>query len=455
MAKNKKRKKTKKAMPTQSLAVRPSKSYLDSCYATARRIIRALGEDESLFDTFTKHLKQDLFRIVITPPYIAAMSGHKVPRSFLQYIQDNLTMCLKRQYFDEENGVTWMEMMTVGEAMLLSSRAELDMGRLPPQQQESVQRLLDAFEAREVQMNSHYEIVSSIKVSLMSLSQPNFRIYGLVSTVPVVLKNRPVFQRILHITTHECQTLRFTYHNKERVAYRVLLGPLDDIPIQGATIAMSKLFPGTKNDRTLDVYIQAHAIHRLKDRIDTVHPVVRNELVILSLAFIQEVIRGVDGRLYIAYLIPDGPNVTRTIGYFAFTIEGNNLLILTFLPLFSPRVPEGHAVKERLHLSKEDVTYLGMDKLSFFYDVDIEQIPKLKEVLFDELHLNYIRHLYSTFRTKGEPFNEKRTSFVKNFFQKLEDRPFDPTDESYTPPLAEMGITEADILPETNILEDD
>jgi hypothetical protein len=126
--------------------------------------------------------------------------------------------------------------------------------------------------------------------------------------------------------------------------------------------------------------------------------------------------------------MPEDNAAARTVGYFAFTIDGNNLLVLTFLPMLSHRVPEGHRLCERLHLSQEDVKYLGMDKLSFFYDVDIEQIPILKEILFDELHLEPIRFLYSTVRSKGEPFNEKRTSFVKKFFQQLEERPFDDAD---------------------------
>jgi hypothetical protein len=115
----------------------------------------------------------------------------------------------------------------------------------------------------------------------------------------------------------------------------------------------------------------------------------------------------------------------KTIGYFVFTIEGKNLFVLTLLPLLSYNVPEGRILYERLHLSPEDLKYLGMDKLSFFFDVDIEQIPMLKKVLHDELHLDYVRTIYNSFRMRDRSFNEKKTLFVKNFFQKLEEHPFD------------------------------
>ncbi|MDR2042197.1 MAG: hypothetical protein LBP98_07780 [Tannerella sp.] len=430
MSKSKNNRKKKKVQPpAHHIGVKHSKSYLDTCYATARRIIRAVGEDESLFDLFTKRQKQEMFLIAVTPPYIAAMPGHKVPKQFIRYIQDNLTTSLKNNFFDQATGVTWMDTVTIGQSLLMICSSEAYTNTLQQQQLDAIQRLLAAFEATDMFVKSQKQITGSIKISLMSLSQPNFRIYGLATPQQSTsMMHRPVLQHILHVTTHECQTLRFNYHNRERTAFRVLLGPVGEIPSLSATIPMSKLFPDIKHDRKLDIYIQSHAIHRLKERIDTVHPVVRTQLVILSLMFVQRVVRGADGRLYIAYIMPDETG-GRTIGYFAFTIEGNNLLVLTFLPLLSHRVHEGNVLSERLHLSPEDVKYLGMDKLGFFYDVDLEQIPVLKQILLDELHLDYIHKLYSSTRTKGEPFNEKKTSFVKNFFHKLEDRPFDPDDE--------------------------
>ena len=441
MAKNKKKKKTQ----PQSVhtGFKQSKAYLNMCYATTRHIFRAVGEDESLFDVFTKRQKQELFRIAVSPPYVSAMAGHKVPKSFIRYIQENLIVSMKTTFFDEEIGLTWMDIMTVGQSLLVSFSAEGYTNILQQPQLEVVQRLAAAFEAKNMFVESQKMITDQVRISLMCLSQPNFRIYGLAPPKPVVSTKKMVIQHRLYITTHECQSLRFNYHNRERNAFRVVIGPLDETPILNATIAMSKLFPGIKHDRILNIYIQSHAIHRLKDRIDTLHPAIRNQVMTLSLIFSQRIVRASDGRLYIALVIPDG-NDASTVGYFAFTIDGDNLLVLTFLPLLSHRVPEGSLLRERLHLSPEDLKYLGMDKLSFFYDVDVKQIPLLKQVLFDELHLDYIRTLYSTFRSKDEPFNEKRTSFVKNFFRKLEDRPFDIVDEPYAPSIAETDVLEDD-----------
>ncbi|MDR1645829.1 MAG: hypothetical protein LBS05_08425 [Tannerellaceae bacterium] len=441
MAKNKKRKKAQKAPPAPQSGYKHSQAYMEACYATAKRIIRAIDGDEKLLDAFTKRQKQDLFCVTVTPPYVAAMQGHKVPRSFLDYIQGSVTMCLKRDIFDEELGVTWMEIMTVGQCLEMMLNAIVKGNRLPPPQDDVARQLLATLKESEITMKGQMMIAETIRISLMSLSQPNFRIYGLAQIRPEVLVGRALVHHWEYITTHECQSMRFTYYGKEHLAYRVLQGPMGETSCTGATIAMSKLFPDVDNDRKLDIYIQSHALHRLKERIDTLHAVVRNQSILLSLMYVQKVIRGADGRLYIAYVMPQGP-YERTLGYFAFTIDGDNLIVLTFLPMFNERMPEGEHLRKRLRFSQEDLRHLGMDKLSFFYDVDIKQIPLLKQILFDELHLEDVRKVYSTSYTKSDPFNDKRTSFVKNFFAKVEERLADTVEDSPAFPVMETEIPE-------------
>jgi hypothetical protein len=427
MAKNKKRKKAPSPhLPKTPVPVKHSQAYLEACYATARRIFQATGEDASVFDLFTKRQKQDIFRIMILPPRISAMPGHMVPRQYVRYIQEELVQYLKRTYFDEEKGVTWMDMVTVGQAMVLMFSVESYVENLPARQRELVERLHRTFEEQDIFGRTQETVAGHIKTTLMLLSQPNFRIYG-----QSIGQHRPTGKasliQMVRITTHESQSLRFKYHNRERTAFRIATGQFMDTPCTGATIAMSKIFPGVEHDRMLNIYIQSHAIHRFKERIDTLFPILRNEFFVLSLMFVQRVVRAPNGMQLIACIMPSESG-EKTIGYFAFTIDGDNLLVLTLLPLLSRNVPEGRVLYERLHLSPEDMKYLGMDKLSFFYEVDIAQIPALRQVLYDELQLDYIRTTYNSFRSKNDPFNEKKTLFVKNFFQKLEEQPADHVD---------------------------
>jgi hypothetical protein len=420
MAKSKKKKKVQ--MVHQRKAGKYSKTYLDACHSAARRIFMALGEDESTFDIFTKRQRQEMFFIVVMPPRIAVAPGHKVPKKYIRYIQDELVAFLKRTYFDKEQEVTWMDMVTVGQTMLMLFGIEEFLDSLPLKQREVVERMCEVFDSQNIFDQIYDMVENQIKITLWLLSQPNFRIYGQSSVKAKASVNTMNFQQIVSITSHECQSLRFKYKNKERTAFRIATGEYTDTPYTGAVIAMSKIFPGIKHDRWLDIYMQSHAIQRFKERIDTLLPIMRNEIFVMSFMLVQRVVPGPDGIQYIACIMPI-ENGEVTVGYFGFTIDGNNLLVLTLLPLLSNSVPEGRVLHDRLRLSTEDLKYLGMDKLSFFYDVDIEQIPMLKQVLFDELHLEYIRRdVYSSFYIKDAPFNEKKTLLVKNFFQKLEEQ---------------------------------
>jgi hypothetical protein len=426
----KKKKKVQSSNQRKVVTGKHSVTYLKTCYAAARRIIQALGEDEAVFDIFTKRQKQDIFRIVVSPPRIAVMPGHKVPKKYIRYIQEELIAHMKRTYFNKELGVTWMDIATVGQSLLLILDVKEFREALQPSQAKIAERLHEIFESEDIFFRIQEMITQQIKMSLLLLSQPNFRIYGQdMGDIPPIT-NRTTFQQIVLISVHECQTLRFKYRNIERTAFRVAMGQCMSTPYTGAVIPISKILPNIERNRLLNIYIQSHAIHRFKERIDTLFPILRNEFFVLSLMLVQRIVRAPNGMQLIACIMP-AENSERTIGYFAFTIEGENLLVLTLLPLLSRDVPEGRVLYDRLHLSNEDLKYLGMDKLSFFYEVDIEQIPILKQVLYDELHLEYVRTVYNSFRSKNDPFNEKKTLFVKNFFQKLEERPLDYDSEQY------------------------
>jgi hypothetical protein len=423
---SKKKKKKVQTVSQRNFALpgKHSATLLNSCYETAQRILQSLGDDESTFDIFTKRQKQEIFRILVSPPRIVAMPGHKVPKQYIRHIQDELIMLMKRTYFDEESGITWMDMATVGHSLLLIFATESFTATLPSPQKEAAGRLHKLFEDNEIFMRLQNTITQDVKFSLLKLSQPNFRIYGQDLGGRPFLTNKTNLQPVVRITAHECQSLRFKYRNVERTAFRVAMGQFLSVPYTGATIVLSKILPGTKRDRTLNIYIQSHAIHRFKERVDTLDPAYRNQLFVLSLMLVQKVVRAPNGTQLIACIIPvEGGE--KTIGYFAFTIEGQNLLVLTLLPLLSYNVPEGRILYERLRLSPEELKFLGMDKLSFFFEVDIEQIPLLKKVLYDELKLDYVRTVYNSFRSKNASFNEKRTLFVKNFFRKLEERSLD------------------------------
>ncbi|MDR2389958.1 MAG: hypothetical protein LBD89_09290 [Tannerellaceae bacterium] len=427
MATNKKRKKTPTQHRPNAMLIKYTKTYLDACYAATKRIFRAMGEDPEVFETFTKRQKQDIFRVQVMPPRIQAMAGHRVPKPYLRYVQEELLGYLKRAYYDKDSGVTWMDLVTTGQVVELTFGNDSFLETLSEAQLRIVRRVLGEFKKRNLFLVMQEALASHIKTSLLMLSQPNFRTYGQEIEDIVPALHRPSLQPIVRIVTHECQSLRFKYHNRERTAFRIGMGKFLSLPYTGATIPIRKIMPNARHDRLLNIYIQSHAIYRFKERIDTFFPILRNQFFVLSFMIAQKLVRAPNGMQLLACVAPLGME-DKTIGYFAFTIDGDNLLVLTLLPLLSQGVPEGHILHERLHLSPDELKYLGMDRLSFFYDVDISRIPLLKKVLFDELHLDYIRKIYNSYHTRNDPYDDKKTLFVKNYFQKLEEQLLDRTE---------------------------
>ncbi|MDR3260989.1 MAG: hypothetical protein LBT78_04055 [Tannerella sp.] len=420
MSKNKKRKKTP-APHGKPSSVRDSKSYFDDCCATARKFFRAIGEEPELFDAFTKRQKQEFFRIGMMPPRISPAPGHSVPRQYIRFIQNDLIHFLRVEYFDEPLGLTWMEMVTCGQTLMLTFQTETFLQTLPEKQRAIIDKLNATINERNLLIGVFNHIVSHLRIQLMLLSQPNFRIYGMQTDVKPIMSGKNVVQCVL-ITSHESQSLKFNYRNRGRTGYRLASGKCMDTEYVGATIALSKIYPSVTNDKMLNIYVQSHALRRFKERIDTLFPIMRNNILVLSLMFVQQVVTGVSGLKLIACIMPPNEQV---VGYFTFTIDGDNLLVLTLLPLLSQDVPEGRILCKHLNLSKEDQQYLGMDKLSFFYDVDLEQVSVLKKILIDELGLGYIRGLYNSYRAESgnKSFDEKKTLFVKNFFRTTEEQP--------------------------------
>ncbi|MDR1897593.1 MAG: hypothetical protein LBR10_12465 [Prevotellaceae bacterium] len=127
------------------------------------------------------------------------------------------------------------------------------------------------------------------------------------------------------------------------------------------------------------MYVQSHVFHRFRERLDIFSPTCHNLLFQYAFSRYLKLVQ-YDNRYLFACLIDDD---APPIGYFTFLIRGDDIVVNTFLPIVGDNTPEGKKFQELLSLGKEEIIYLGMDKLSFFTKVDFEQILKLKQALID------------------------------------------------------------------------
>jgi hypothetical protein len=230
----------------------------------------------------------------------------------------------------------------------------------------------------------------------------------------------------------DCESKIFAHKNVERKAFRLVFAddgngkPLDKP--RWAVVKRNLIFPNAKEDENLNIYIQSHVLHRFKERADTLNPPLRNFFIQYALTSGLIVVSAEKQKFLKCTAYDDLP-----LGYFTFFIQDDDIVVNTFIPLASEITPEGKKLHEALQLGKEDIKYLGMDKLSFFTDVDFEQIPVLKQALIDsgiwltKLLLDKMPYKDSE---EDEPhIDMQKTLFVKTFFDKLEEHLCDPLNE--------------------------
>jgi len=207
----------------------------------------------------------------------------------------------------------------------------------------------------------------------------------------------------------------FTHNNIERKAFRMLLTTYGSVKPSWATVPKDMIFPNAHKDEVLNIYIQSHALHRFKDRMDMITPPNRNFFMQYALSYGQNIVK-TEKHTFLALTLKENSS----IGYFAFFVQGSDLVINTFIPIENVNTPEGKKLHEALHLSKEEMAYLGMDKLSFLYSIDFEQIPILKQALIDSGIWKSKLSIDKEEITFEGVIDENKTRFVKNFFEKRE-----------------------------------
>ncbi len=179
------------------------------------------------------------------------------------------------------------------------------------------------------------------------------------------------------LNAYPSQQRKFRIYGNTRPAFRV--GSYVYYMIYPEWVSVKRsLFekPTPFNNIDIPVYIQMHAINRLTERLDTLS---RDCLEIyVYLSFQKPVITLFRGKMLVDYVYRQ-----TKLGYLLVEIVDNVLLIKTFLLLTNEATPEGEKLKELTGLSKIDMQYWNIDRLSTFQKTDIEENEELKLIFRD------------------------------------------------------------------------
>ena len=403
-----------------------SRTDQERSYIIAKKLLRLFDLDPELLNVFTKKQKQKLFSYGYETPSIKAEKENTVPRRFMKEIHAEMFKYMKTSFCgNPENQLTYMDLATHGFSFFMLIRIIHRSGSYAGTPQEETVRLIaDCFETKDKLMVEGMEdIFANMYWLTRGYSQVNFRLYGYHYTwedSDLVVQGISRMKLKIYVTAQNCESKMFSHNNIERKAFRMIVttygmtNPSSE-KLSWAVVEKNKIFPNARKDEVLNIYIQSHALHRFKERMDMLTPPSRNFFMQYALTNGQHVVK-TEKHTFLSLTLKDNAS----IGYFTFFVQGEDIVINTFIPLESANTPEGKKLYEMLHLSKEEIVYLGMDKLSFLYSIDFEQIPVLKQALIDSDIWKSKLAIDREEITEEAVIDINRTRFVKSFFDKRE-----------------------------------
>jgi len=411
MAQNKKR---KKAPAQKSPDVRKrvlNKTFVDKAYIAVKKVLRAYGLDPDIFDRFSKYQRSVFLLCETQAPRFRVAEGCRVPRQLVALLNSSTHHFLRNNYYgDRSIGLTYLELVTFGITLYYQITAVHTKKSFPAEQMPIINVIADKF--IEFPVFKALEAVGThIRKSVQMISKVNFRLYGYDWDLAVPGEQGSLMSTVT-IYSEECESIYFSYRNNYHKAFRVKAGRVISTPSYGAII--DRWFVTgreTCKKQFFDIYIQSHALLRIKERVDIFPAHRRNFYAMDTLLYMHKVVFNSNGQAMFECYYKDV-----LFGYYPFVIQGNKLFVLSFLPIISPDTPKGMLLAKRLNLQKEDMIYLGMDKLSFFFTVDFTQIPLLYEALLEAglgPLLNYTSEDLLPFE-----HDAKKTLRVKHFFEK-------------------------------------
>ncbi|MDR1878527.1 MAG: hypothetical protein LBQ64_03065 [Bacteroidales bacterium] len=388
-----------------------NKRFIDKAYITTKKILSVYGFDPDIFDKLSKYQRGVFLHVETEAPKFKVVEGNRVPRQLVNMVNNSVQQFMRNNYYgDESIGLTYLDLATFGvslNAQILCIHDESDRS-FPPEQMKIVDAIAEKFD--ELPVPNLLEIVGKeIRKHIQMISKVNFRVYGYSWVVPSEI-GAGYLKTTVFLYSEESEVVYFQYKNQKHKAFRVKAGRVNNTPPWGAKIDHRVIFPERFGERYLDIYIQSHALLRVKERMDIFPAHKRNYYAMNPLLYKHRIVTDASGRAMFECYYED-----TLFGYYPFTIQKNKIFILTFLPITSPNTPKGELLVKRFGIQKEDMSYLGMDKLSFFFTVDFSQIPILHEALL-EIGLESLVNFAPSDRLPFE-IDVQKTLRIKKFFE--------------------------------------
>lgn len=336
--------------------------------------------DEPVFYLLSPRETETIYLTRIRPLKLkfAKIDGHAAPGDFEKSVNDFLSKILKQTQVTIDNSgrqVSLYEFYTFVETIFLCWRNTTD--DWFPGAHKFVERLSvfkNGYKAKRVELLEQVDqkvkqlawMFSHIPDFITWISRENKQLNSGATGNSEFFNNY-----LVNMVPPESEVLDIV--GNKRSIFRVGFGMEDGI--KWLSVTPEKLGRhGVLDKFPLKVYIQKHAVERIKERLgDFFHKI---NFFLITTAIIECDVHPAEGN---SLLFLCKYNSIK-LGYLKASILGDKVLIRTFLFLTNNGTPEGKKLESLLGIQKEDKKYLGIDKLNLFINSDIEQNEYLKEI---------------------------------------------------------------------------
>jgi len=369
--------KQKKKGPQKKNSGKQALSQFKEILYEAMKIFGYEAYFPSLKDSEVESMKFSMLK----PARPICFPGHQISSKMLQLINNQIQALSRRRIFEiDDVSISTQECNSLFALSSFLERKVDGVERLA----ELRQKFCERFDTEEL-YELVYEWYGRLMLQfIMSLSSPKTKYYAYTSSIEKVMV-RPFYMAFSSsIMVHNAQSTMLMIHGVFRPVFR--LGETDtEKHFKWISIPSGLVGDHYKGkEKVLGVYIQSHALNRLKERLDIIKEPLLNFYFNLRMGEI------IAFEFYKGYLLfPFIVNYNVKVGYFAANVVGDKLVFRTFLFVTHNCTPEGDKLKEISGLQKSDIKYWQFDRLSTIASANVDASPALhnllKEIGIDDL----------------------------------------------------------------------
>lgn len=353
--------------------------HLKNCYMKRIKSMMGILGDESAYDLLGPKGVESLYFFRLHPVKLICPENSelKISKKDLKLMNEVLNRMLRDLFVNigsEKKQISLYDYFCYPETILLYWRNVDKENCLNPEAFKNKFPIFNDFESIRLEAyQKKEECMQLISLFFTQMGRFSIRFELEISKLDTSSFNPRAFYNNYLVYFENPETESFEIDGHKRTIFRINI--YDTRRLTGLTIIPEQLgINGLLKNLPLKVYIQRHALDRLKERIGDFFTEL-NYTEVISMVLKHQTLPADDG----GYLFPYTYENKR-LGYLKANIFGDRLIFRTFLFLTNNGTPEGKKLAKLLGVQKADKKYLGIDNLKTFINSDIESNENLKQI---------------------------------------------------------------------------